>query len=134
MTQLESVKGPDVMGLNAPMVGLGRAYLAAGEFKQTEATAGHLFQMLDGKVNPLSSQMGIVHLIWARALAGQTRDAEALAQAELADEGFSGEASTLPGAIANAKRAHQLVLDLQAKSGKKAPKRKFPVDDDIERK
>lgn len=119
--KLNKVMGPDNMGLNAPMVGLGRAYLAVGQFKQAEDDAARLFHILDGKVNPLSNQMGIVHLIWARALAGQNRNPEALAQAELADKAFAGEASKLPGAIANAKRAHQLVLDLQARTGQKKP-------------
>ena len=119
--KLDKVIGPDNMGLNAPLVGLGRAYLAVGRFKQAEDTAARLFHIMDGKVNPLSNQMGIVHLVWGRALAGQGRNSEALVQAELADKAFSTEASKLPGAIANAKRAHQLVLDLQAKSGQKTP-------------
>ncbi|MGA8937602.1 MAG: serine/threonine-protein kinase [Acidobacteriaceae bacterium] len=113
--KMDKVIGPDSLSLMAPLSGVARAYLDVGASQKSEDASARLFHIMDGKVNPNSSQLGIVHLTWARALAAQHKDAEALAQAKLADDGYRNEGSKLPGAIANAKRAHNLVLDLQAK-------------------
>ena len=112
--KMEKTIGPDNMILNAPLVGLGRSYMKSGQYQAAETTAVKLFHVLDGKINPISNQMGICQLNWARALAGQGKFAEALPHALLSDKAFSEDASKLPGVIANAKRAHQMVLDLQA--------------------
>lgn len=113
--KMNEVMGPDNLGLMAPLSGLGRAYLATGQYKNAEAVSARLFHIMDGKVNPNSSQMAIVQLTWGRALAAEGLNQEALVHAKLADSGYRNEGATLPGAIANAKRAHQLVLDLQTK-------------------
>ena len=52
--------------------------------REAEKTAKELFQVQDGKVSPTDRHIGAAQLLWARALAGEHLDQEALPHAEMA--------------------------------------------------
>lgn len=118
LQKMNHVMGPTNLELMMSLSALSHAYVQEGQYQKAADLAARLFHMMDGKINPNSSQLGFVHLLWARALAGENKNAEALEQAKMADAAYRSVQNTLPAFIANAKRAHQLVLDLQAKLAK----------------
>ena len=107
--------GPDSDELATPLLFLSNAYIEQGEFDKGEEAASHLIRVEKPRINPLSAQMGVCQLALARALAGEHKDGEALVHAELAEKAFVAENSKSPGTIANAAKAHKLLLDLQAR-------------------
>lgn len=70
--------------LAEPLYFLARAQVETGHFQEAEKTAIELFQVQDGKVSKTDRHIGAAHLLWARALAGEHRDQEALPHAEIA--------------------------------------------------
>jgi eukaryotic-like serine/threonine-protein kinase len=119
-TKLQTLMGADNLTAMFPLSALARAYVAAGQFKQGEETSIKLFHLLNGKVNPASSTMGVCNLTWARALDGEGQYAEALKHAKLADEEYHADGSKQAGVVRNGQLAHQLALDLQGKLNQKA--------------
>jgi serine/threonine protein kinase len=117
VANIDRVLGPNSIALSLPLSLLGRSYLAMGQFQTAEKIAVQLFHIMDGKVNPNSGELGMVHLIWAQALQGEGRIDEALAHARIADADYATENSARPGAIVNARHAHDLRLELEAKAG-----------------
>jgi serine/threonine protein kinase len=113
--RLEAAAGRDSLQLKGPLLALARSYLAEGQFAQSEATAARLFHLVNGKINPMSTQMGAYQSVWARALQGQGKYPEALVHANLAEESYLGADSNLPASKDNAAKTHQLMLDLRAK-------------------
>ena len=109
------IVGPDSDALATPLLFLTNAYLQDEDFVKAEATAATLVRVEKDRINPLSAQMGVCQLAWARALAGQQRYSDALAHAALAEAAFNKENSKSPGTQNNAARNHALLLDLQSK-------------------
>jgi serine/threonine-protein kinase len=107
--------GPDSDELATPLLFLSNAYIDQGEFGKGEEAASHLIRVEQPRINPLSAQMGVCQLALARALAGGHKDREALVHAELAEKAFIGENSKSPGTMANAAKAHKLLLELRAR-------------------
>jgi serine/threonine-protein kinase len=73
--------GPDMA---EPLSYLTRAYVALGKFADAEKSAMEFFEVQDGKVAPTDRRIGEAQLLWARALMGEHRDAEALPHAQAA--------------------------------------------------
>jgi hypothetical protein len=111
--------GPNSDELATPLLFLARAYLADGQYAKAETTAANLVRVEQGRINPLSAQMGVCQDAWAQALAGQHRDREALVHATAADNAFMAESSKAPGTKNNAARAHKLRMELEARVGAK---------------
>ncbi len=107
--------GPDSDALATPLLFLTNAYLDDGQFAKAETAATTLVRVEKDRINPLSAQMGVCQLAWARTLAGQQRYRDALVHAELADRAFTRENSKSRGTQNNAAKAHALLLDLQSK-------------------
>jgi tetratricopeptide (TPR) repeat protein len=98
--------------LSEPLYFLAEAAVATGHFEQAEAAAKEAAAVQTGKVDAADRRWGVVHMIWARALAGEHRPAEALPHAEIAARLLSNGVS--PGARKVDADAHQLLLDLQS--------------------
>jgi len=111
----EKVAGKDSDELSAPLLFLSRAYIQDGQFARAAATAANLVRVEEGKINPLSAQMGVCQMVWAQALARQKLYREALPHAQMADKAFSTENSKAPGTKNNAAKAHALLLEIQSK-------------------
>jgi serine/threonine protein kinase/tetratricopeptide (TPR) repeat protein len=92
---------------------LGRAYVETGRFQEGERAAREMVAVQEGKVSPTDRRMGISHLIWAKALAGEHRYQEALPHAEVADKLLAPAVSA--GAKQVAAEAHALLADIQSK-------------------
>jgi tetratricopeptide (TPR) repeat protein len=67
-----------------PLSYLTRAYVALGRFEDAERSAKEFFGVQDGKVAPTDRRIGEAQLLWARALMGEHREAEALPHAQAA--------------------------------------------------
>jgi serine/threonine-protein kinase len=67
-----------------PLSYLTRAYVALGRYAEAEESAKEFFEVQDGKVAPSDRRIGEAQLLWARALIGEHREAEALPHAEAA--------------------------------------------------
>ena len=107
------------MGSNSPdlfnpMYYLATAYVATGRYEEAEATSKELMGILEGKIAPNGRRIGSTHLVWARALMGEHRYADALPHAQLADK-FT-ENGTTPYTQLIHTEAHQVLLDIQAKT------------------
>jgi len=70
--------------LAEPLYFLTWAQIETGQFAQAEGSAKELFDVQDGKVASTDRRIGEAQLLWARALVGEHRDAEALPHAEMA--------------------------------------------------
>jgi serine/threonine protein kinase len=110
------IVGPDSDALATPLLFLANAYLETQDYPEAETTAANLVRVEQGRINPLSAQMGVCQFAWAKALAGQHRDREALAHAELAERAFTAENSKSPGTRNNAAKNHALLLELRART------------------
>jgi serine/threonine-protein kinase len=110
-----SLVGSDSGEMATPLLFLTRAYLLAKDFPHAEGTARELLRVQQGKVNPLSAQMGICNLVMAQALDGQTRYREALPYAEAAETAFTAEGSKAAGTQRNAAKAKDLLQKLRDK-------------------
>jgi serine/threonine-protein kinase len=104
--------------LAEPLYFLSKAYVETGHFPEGEKAARELVAVQEGKVAPTDRRFGASHLIWARALAGQHRDQEALPHAEIADKLLS-TGSISAGAKQMSAEAHQLLLDIPARLAQK---------------
>ncbi len=60
--------------LAQPLYFLGRAYVETSRYLEGEQVARELVAVQEGKVSPTDRRMGISHLIWAKALAGQPEE------------------------------------------------------------
>ena len=96
-----------------PLAILAQAYMETGHFIQAEAAAQEGVKVQEGKINPNSARVAICELMWARALAGQGRNAEALTQAPAADREYAATAKSSALDKRYAAFAHQLHIDLQ---------------------
>jgi serine/threonine-protein kinase len=107
--------GPD---LSEPLNFMTMAEIATGHYAQAEDHAKEMVDVQTGKVAPTDRRFGASHFLWARALAGQRRYAEALPHAEIADKLLAMNAVSAGAKRAGAE-AHQLLLDLQSKLAEK---------------
>ena len=89
--------------------------MLSGVDEEALACAQEMQTVQQGKIAPTDRRMGGVHLIWAEALAGQHKYAEALPHAEQAEKLLTANAVS-PGAKAMGAEAHQLLLDVRAKA------------------
>lgn len=124
------VISPNGLELRIPLAALSQAYLREGQYQKAAELSERLFHIMDGRIEPNATQVAFVHYLWAQALAGENKDGEALQQARLADAAYQSEPNMLPEVVASAKRAHQMVLDLQAKvarEGTAVPKGRRPA-------
>ena len=101
--------------LAEPVWYMARAYLGTGHYEEALACAQEMQTVQQDKVAPTDRRIGGVHLIWAEALAGQHKYAEALPHAEQAEKLLTANAVS-PGAKAMGAEAHQLLLDVRAKA------------------
>jgi len=99
--------------LSEPLFFLSKAYVETGRFQEGEKIAQELVAVQEGKVAPTDRRMGASHLIWAQALIGLHRDADALPHAEIAARLLANGVS--PGAKQMDAEAHQLLQDIQQK-------------------
>lgn len=70
--------------LAEPLYYLTWAQVETEQFEQAEASAKELFSVQDGKVASTDRRIGEAQLLWARALIGEHREAEALPHAQMA--------------------------------------------------
>jgi tetratricopeptide (TPR) repeat protein len=103
----------DSPDLAEPLYFLSRAYVETGHFEEAEKGAKEMNAVQAGKVASTDRRFGATHLIWAKALAGQQKYAEALPHAEMAAKLLANAVS--PGGKLMAAEAHQVLLDIQAK-------------------
>ncbi|HXR39998.1 MAG TPA: tetratricopeptide repeat protein [Terracidiphilus sp.] len=96
-----------------PMYYLSCGYVEVGRYADAEAMAGELVGLLEGKVAPNSRRIGVTHLVWARALAGDHRYQEALPHAQIADK-LTEDGNTPYTRMVHGE-AHQVLQDTQAK-------------------
>ena len=96
-----------------PLAILAQAYVETGRFGQAEAAAQEGIKVQEGKINPNSARVAICELMWARALAGEGRNAEALTHAATADREYAATAKPSPLDKRYAAFAHQLHTGLQ---------------------
>jgi len=106
---------PGSPDLAEPLYYLSRAYVQTGRYAEGEAGAKEMMAVQEGKVEPTDRRFGATHMIWAEALAGQHRYAEALPHAEIAYKLLSDARAISPGAKQMSAEAHQTLLDIQAK-------------------
>ena len=121
LPKLEQVEGTDNRFLAPSIVGLSRSYVAVGRYQDAERLAAQLSHLVSGD-NVTSASMGNCQLVWAQALAGEGRSGEALVHARLAGAAYTGERSKVPSIVANAGKAHQLMLDMQARVNQEPPR------------
>ena len=99
--------------LAEPLYFLARAQIETAHYQDAEKSAKELFQVQDGKVSPTDRHIGAAHLLWARALAGEHRDQEALPHAETAmkllSNGVSHDAKQMDS------EAQQVLRDIRAR-------------------
>jgi len=96
-----------------PLYFLSKAYVQTGHFEEAERGAKEMQAVQEGKVAATDRRFGATHMIWAEALAGQHKYAEALPHAQMADKLLVNAIS--PGAKLMSAEAHQVLLDVQAK-------------------
>jgi eukaryotic-like serine/threonine-protein kinase len=106
------VVGPDSSHMATPLIFLSRAYLQDGQFTAAERTILRAIQVNGGKQKPLSALMGAYYLILTKALMGQGKKREALADARHAEAAFAAENSKVPSLVDQAKEAHRIALEL----------------------
>ena len=119
--KISRVISPNGLELRIPLAALSRAHLQEGQYQKAAELSERLFHIMDGRIKPNTAQAGFDQYLWARALAGENKNSEALEHARMADATYQGQPSTLPEVVAAAKQAHQLFLDLQAKVAQPAP-------------
>ena len=99
--------------LAEPLYFLARAQIETAHYQDAEKSAKELFQVQDGKVSATDRHIGAAHLLWARALAGEHRDQEALPHAETAmkllSNGVSHDAKQMDS------EAQQVLRDIRAR-------------------
>jgi serine/threonine-protein kinase len=99
--------------LGEPLYFLTLAQIETGQFEQAEASAKELFSVQDGKVASTDRRIGEAQLLWARALVGEHRDADALPHAQMAAK------LLVQGVSANSRQkdaeAQKLLGDLQSR-------------------
>jgi tetratricopeptide (TPR) repeat protein len=98
----------------APLVFLARAYIAVGAYPQAEGAIQEALKVQEGKVIPNSTRVAVFELLWAQALVGEHRMADARVHAEIADKDYAGIAIMTPAEKVYAAQAHQLALDLRS--------------------
>ena len=69
--------------LAEPLNFMAMAELATGRFGDAEGHAREMVEVQTGKVDPQDRRFGMSHYLWARALVGQGRTAEALPHARI---------------------------------------------------
>jgi serine/threonine-protein kinase len=99
--------------LAEPLYFLTWAQIETGQYEQAENSAKELFSVQDGKVSSTDRRIGEAQLLWARALVGEQRDADALPHAEMAAK------LLVQGISANSQRkdiqAQTLLRDLRSR-------------------
>jgi serine/threonine protein kinase len=100
--------------LFSPMYYLACGYVEVGRYADAEAEASELLGVLEGKVAPNSRRIGVTHLVWARALAGEHRYQDALPHAVIADK-LTVDGNT-PYTEHVHDEAHQVLVEVQAKA------------------
>jgi eukaryotic-like serine/threonine-protein kinase len=100
-----------------PLFYMAMAYVETGRFADAEHTSTELLDVQRGKVDPMSHRWGSSEEMMARALVGQGKYAEALPHAKAADVALAAT-SRAPAEKAQSERAHQMLLDIEAKLGK----------------
>jgi serine/threonine-protein kinase len=101
----------------APLVFLARAYIAVGAYTKAVGAIEEALKVQQGKVIPNSTRVAVFELLWAQALVGEQRPAEALIHAETADKEYAGIAVMTPAEKVYADQAHRLLLDLRSRLG-----------------
>jgi tetratricopeptide (TPR) repeat protein len=96
-----------------PLYFLSKAYVMTGHFEEAEKGAKEMMAVQEGKVAATDRRFGATHMIWAEALAGQHKYAEALPHAQMADKLLVNAIS--PGAKLMSAEAHQVLVDVQEK-------------------
>jgi serine/threonine-protein kinase len=102
--------------LGKPLYFLAEVNLASGHFEDAAAAVEEAVRIQTGKIEPADRRFGVLHLIWAHALAGEHRPAEALVHAEIASKLLVGAIS--PGAKKKDEEARQLLAELKAGAGR----------------
>jgi eukaryotic-like serine/threonine-protein kinase len=99
--------------LAEPLYFLSKAYVDTGQYKNGEKAAEELVAVQEGRVAPTDRRIGASQLIWARALAGQNRYAEALPHALIADK-LLATGAVSAGAKQMTAEAHQVLVVIQS--------------------
>ncbi|MEO6806393.1 MAG: serine/threonine-protein kinase, partial [Edaphobacter sp.] len=113
MPPLRKIMGtsPD---LAEPLNFLAMAEIATGHYSEAEQAAKQMVDVQTGKIAATDRRFGASHLLWAQALVGQQRYAEALPHAEIADKLLAMNAVSV-GAKKSAAEAHLVLLDVQSR-------------------
>jgi tetratricopeptide (TPR) repeat protein len=88
------------------------AELATGRFTDAEAHAREMVEVQTGKVDPQDRRFGMSHYLWAEALVGQGRNADALPHARIAARLLARNAVS-PGARKAGQDAQELLTKIQ---------------------
>jgi len=91
------------------------AELATGRFPDAEGHAREMVEVQTGKVDPQDRRFGMSHYLWAKALLGQGRKADALLHARIAATLLSRNAVSA-GALRYGRDARTLLAKLEAGS------------------
>ena len=105
-------KNPD---LGEPLYFLAQVNMDTGRFAEAAANVEEAVAVATGKIKPTDRRFGVLHLIWARALASENHWADALPHARLAANLLSDALS--PSAKKTDAEAHQVLLDIQSQLG-----------------
>lgn len=100
--------------LSDPLCLLSQAYVEVGRYPEAEKAAKDAVDIQRGRIAPEDPRFGASHLLWARALMGQSRYEEALPHAEIADTLLARNAISVSTKQA-ASEAHQLLADVKFK-------------------
>jgi serine/threonine protein kinase len=98
--------------LSEPLNFMTMAELATARFKDAEGHAREMVEVQTGKVDPQDRRFGMSHYLWAEALVGQGRAADALPHAKIAAELLARNAVS-PGARQAGKEAQDLLAKIQ---------------------
>jgi tetratricopeptide (TPR) repeat protein len=93
---------------------LANAYFEAGRFSDAEGVSREAFELFGKELPAGNKRLAGVHLVWARALGGLGRWADALPHAEIADR-VLGEIAVTPLQKTNAATARELLKTVRAK-------------------
>jgi len=99
-----------------PYRSLAKAYIATGQFDKAEVVAREQHDLMIGKINAKSRNMGLVEELWAEALAGEHQYPEAGRHAQLALEAFPQAVE--PAEKAEIEHAQATLLAIQTEIAK----------------
>ncbi|HEY4357693.1 MAG TPA: protein kinase [Acidobacteriaceae bacterium] len=95
---------------------LSQGYVETGQYEKAVELSKEGIDVQTGKVLPIDRRFGVAHWIWARALVGEKKYAEALPHARLADALLNHNAVS-SGARKVGAEAHALRVEVEGKAG-----------------